>query len=67
MVKAINRLKAVLADKGRTGKWLAAQLDRDPSTVSKWCTNSIQPDLPTLTKIADLLEVDVRELIRSTK
>ena len=59
----INRIKVVLVEKKSTNKWLAEQLGVNPSTVSKWCTNSSQPDLPSLLKIADLLEVDIRELI----
>ena len=62
MDRKINRIKTVLVDKGRTNKWLAEQLGKDPATVSKWCTNSSQPDLATILKIADLLEVDIREL-----
>ncbi len=58
----INRIKIVLFEKKRTGAWLAEQLGVNPSTVSKWCTNSSQPDLGNLLKIADLLEVDIREL-----
>lgn len=61
----INRIKAVLADSGKTGKWLAEQLGKDPVTVSKWCTNTTQPDLHTLFKISDLLQVDIRELLVS--
>jgi len=64
MGKDINRIKVVLADKKRTNKWLAEQLGKDPATVSKWCTNSCQPTLETLMKIADLLEVEIAELIR---
>ena len=59
----INRLKIVLAEKKRTNKWLAEQVGVNPTTVSKWCTNTSQPDLGSLLKIADLLEVDIRELI----
>lgn len=59
----INRLKVVLVEKKRTNKWLAEQLEKDPATVSKWCTNTSQPDLQTLTKIAFLLGVEVRDLI----
>ncbi len=59
----INRLKVVLVEKKRTNKWLAKQLGKDPATVSKWCTNTSQPDLQTLTKIAFLLGVEVRDLI----
>jgi toxin-antitoxin system, antitoxin component, xre family len=62
--KNLNRLKVVLADKMRTNKWLAEQLGKDPATVSKWVTNSSQPNLETLLEIAKCLEVDVRELIR---
>lgn len=64
--KNINRLKAVLADANQTNKWLAKQLGKDPVTVSKWCTNTTQPDLQTLSKIAVLLKVDIRELLIST-
>ena len=63
MSKDINRLKVVLAEKKRTNKWLAEQLGKDPGTVSKWCTNSSQPDLNSLLKISDLLGVDIKELI----
>ena len=59
----INRIKVVLVEKKRTNKWLAEQLGVNPSTVSKWCTNSSHPDLSSLLKIADLLEVDIKELI----
>ena len=63
----INRLKLVLVEKKKTGKWLAEQLGRDPSTISKWCTNTYQPSLDTLVKIAELLNVDVRDLIVKTE
>lgn len=59
----INRLKIVLCEKKRTSKWLSEQLNANPSTVSKWCTNTSQPDLACLLKISDLLEVDIKELI----
>lgn len=59
----INRIKVVLAEKKRTNKWLAEQMGVKPSTVSKWCTNSSQPDVASLLRIADLLEVDIKELI----
>lgn len=59
----VNRIKLVLVEKKKTSKWLSEQLGVTPSTVSKWCTNSSQPDLNTLLKIADYLEVDLRELI----
>ena len=63
MDKDINRLKVVLAEKKRTNKWLAEQLGKDQGTVSKWCTNTCQPDLKTLVRIAQLLKVDIKELI----
>lgn len=63
----LNRIKAVLAETGHTGKWLAEQLGKDPVTVSKWCTNTSPPDLLTLTKVAELLDVDVKDLLWSTK
>ena len=59
-----NRLKVVLAEKGRTNKWLAEQLGKDQTTISKWCTNSSQPDLKSLMTIAKVLDVDVSELLR---
>ncbi|MDE6192385.1 MAG: helix-turn-helix transcriptional regulator [Muribaculaceae bacterium] len=59
----LNRIKAVLAETGHTGKWLAEQLGKDPVTVSKWCTNTSQPDLYTLNNIAKLLNTENRELI----
>ena len=62
--KDLNRLKVVLAEKKRTNKWLAEQLGKDPATVSKWCTNSAQPNLENLMEIAKVLEVDVKELLR---
>lgn len=61
----INRIKAVLAETGRTGKWLAEQLGKDPVTVSKWCTNTTQPDLYTLHEIAKALEANIKDLIHS--
>lgn len=66
-MEKINRIKAVLAETGKTGKWLADQVDRDPATVSKWCTNAIQPDLQMLAKIANLLDVNIRELLIDSK
>ena len=63
IMEDINRIKVVLVEKKRTNKWLAEQLGVNPSTVSKWCTNSSQPDLNCLLKISDLLGVDIKELI----
>ena len=66
-MKDINRIKVVLVEKKRTSKWLSEQLRKDPATISKWCTNTSQPDLITLAKVAALLDVDVRQLINKTK
>lgn len=63
MTERINRLKVVLAEKQRTNKWLANELDINPSTVSKWCTNSSQPDITLLLRISKLLDVELEELI----
>ena len=63
----LNRIKVTLVEKQKTGKWLAEQLVKSTCTVSKWCSNSIQPDLATLNKIAELLNVDVRDLITPSK
>ena len=63
----LNRIKVVLVEQQKTGKWLAEQMGKSTCTVSKWCSNSIQPDLATLDKIATLLNVDIRELISPSK
>lgn len=65
--KQYNRLKAVLADKGKTNLWLADQLNVNKTTVSKWCTNDIQPTMESLFRIADVLDTDVRELLVSNR
>ena len=67
MAQDINRLKVVLAEHKRTSKWLAEQLGKDPASVSKWCTNASQPSLETLVEIARSLNVDVKDLLWSTK
>lgn len=61
----INRIKVVLVEQNRTGKWLAEQLGKNEATVSRWCSNSSQPSLEMLVKIASILNVDPRELITS--
>ena len=66
MVK-INRLKVVLVEKEKSGKWLADQLGKSTCTVSKWFSNTTQPDLQTLDKIAKLLDVNVKELLNDTE
>ena len=60
----LNRLKLVLVEKKKTGKWVAEQLGKDTTTVSKWCTNTSQPSLETLVEIAKILDVDINELVR---
>ena len=67
MNKDMNRLKVVLAETKRTNRWLAKQLGKDQATVSKWCTNTSQPDVATLREIARVLDIDVKELLNSTK
>ena len=62
----INRIKVVIVEQGKSGKWLAEQLGKSTCTVSKWCSNTTQPDLQTLTKIAQLLNVDRRDLLTPT-
>lgn len=64
MDRKLNRIKTALVDKGKTNKWLAEQLGKDPATVSKWCTNAAQPSLETLMQIAKLLEVQTDDLLR---
>ena len=64
MDRKLNRIKTALVDNGKTNKWLAEQLGKDPATVSKWCTNAAQPSLETLMQIAKLLEVQVDDLLR---
>lgn len=65
--KPINRIKTVLVDHGKTNKWLAAKLKKSPTTVSRWCTNEMQPSLETLVLIANVLNVNVSELLYETK
>ena len=65
-MKAINRIKAVLAEKQVSGKWLAKEIGRTENTISRWCSNKVQPSLEDLVKVADVLEVDIRDLVRPT-
>ena len=65
-MKQINRLKIVLVEQNKTGKWLAETLGKNEATVSRWCTNESQPSLETLVKIANALKVDVKDLLVST-
>ena len=62
--KDLNRIKVMLAEKKKTNKWLAEQLGKDQTTISKWCTNTSQPDIESLMKIAKLLGVELAELVR---
>lgn len=62
----INRIKVVLVEQGKTGKWLAEQLGKNETTVSRWCSNASQPSLEMLMKIAEILDVDVRRLINDS-
>lgn len=66
-MKRINRLKIVLAEQGKTGKWLAHALGKNESTVSRWCTNEVQPSVETLLPIAETLKIDIKELLCSTQ
>ena len=63
----INRLKVLLTEKDKTSRWLAEQLGKTEVTVSRWCTNEVQPSVETLLEIANLLDVDIKELINSSK
>ena len=62
-MKQLNRIKIVLVEKNKTARWLSQQVGKNACSVSRWCTNASQPDLETLFRIAELLNVDVRELI----
>lgn len=65
--RLINRIRVVLAEQDRTNKWLAEKVDKNRTTVSRWCTNDMQPSLETLVEIAEALDVDVRQLLISTR
>jgi len=65
--RLINRIRVVLAEQDRTNKWLAEKVDKNRTTVSRWCTNDMQPSLETLVEIGEALEVDVRQLLISTR
>ena len=64
MDRKLNRIKTVLVDKGKSNKWLAEQLGKDPATISKWCTNTSQPSLEMMMTIAKLLQVELNDLVR---
>ena len=63
----LNRIKEVLREQGRSGKWLSEQLGKDVATVSRWCTNTVQPSIETLNLIAKLLDINVQKLLTKTK
>lgn len=63
----LNRIKIALVEHNKTGKWLATELGKNPCTVSKWCSNSVQPDIHTLNEIARLLDMNVKDLLNDTK
>lgn len=65
--RVFNRLKVVLVEKNKTNKWLAKQLKRNETTVSRWCTNEMQPRIEAFYEIAEVLNIDVRELLIPTK
>lgn len=65
-MKKLNRIKVVLAEQDKSGKWLAEQLGKSNCTVSKWCSNTVQPDLNTLDKIAHILQVNVKSLLNDS-
>lgn len=66
-IERINRLKIVLAEKNRTGKWLAEQIGKNEATISRWCSNKVQPSVSQLNEIANILGVDIRDLLKSSK
>lgn len=63
VIERINRLKLVLAEQNRKGKWLAEQLGKNEATISRWCSNSAQPSLEMLVKIATVLNVNTKDLL----
>ena len=65
-MKEVNRIKVVLAEKRRTAKWLSEQIGKNPATVSKWCTNTIQPSMDALLDIANALEMNIQDLLIPT-
>ena len=65
-MKEVNRIKVVLAEKRRTAKWLSEQIGRNPATVSKWCTNTVQPSMDALLDIANALEMNIQDLLLPT-
>lgn len=66
-INQYNRIKEVLVEQGRSGKWLADKMQKDVATVSRWCTNKVQPSIETLAIIAEVLDVNIQELLTKTK
>ena len=66
-VLQLNRIKSVLAEKGKSNLWLAERLGRNAATISRWCTNDNQPSLETLYQISQLLDINIRELLNNTR
>lgn len=66
-MKQINRLKIVLVENSKSGKWLSEQLGKAPATISRWCNNHAQPSVETFTCIAEILDVDIKDLFHSTR
>jgi transcriptional regulator with XRE-family HTH domain len=67
MEQRTNRLKVALIERNRTSRWLAEALNMNPATISRWCSNKTQPSLDTLSEIANVLDIDIRDLLVSTK
>lgn len=65
--KNYNRIRVVLAEQDRTNKWLAEKVGKNRTTVSRWCTNDMQPSIETLAEVAEILDIDIRELLLPTK
>ena len=63
----LNRIKTILVERGKSNLWLAERIGKNPTTVSRWCTNDNHPSVETLFQIAQLLDVDIRELLNKTK
>ena len=61
--KDLNRLKVIFAEKKKSNLWLSKELGCSPTTVSKWCTNSSQPPLEMMMKIAKVLDIEIMDLI----
>lgn len=66
-LQKINMIKVALVENGKTGKWLAEQVGKNEATVSRWCSNKMQPSLDTLVRISERLDIDVKDLIVSNK